>query len=123
MVRGKARHSSDTAALIAQLRRGVLEYCVMALLRDEERYAFDLVRDLAEMDGMVISEGTIYPMLSRLRRDGLVETTWRESPSGPPRRYYRLSAGGRKALREFKHEWSTFRHAVDSLIHEEENDG
>ena len=114
---------NDTAALIAQLRRGVLEYCVMALLRDEERYAFDLVRELAEMDGMVISEGTIYPMLSRLRRDGLVETTWRESPSGPPRRYYRLSAAGRTALREFKHEWSTFREAVDQLIHEEENDG
>jgi PadR family transcriptional regulator PadR len=123
MVQGKARHPGETAALIAQLRRGVLEYCVMALLRDEERYAFDLVRDLAEMDGMVISEGTIYPMLSRLRRDGLVETTWRESPTGPPRRYYRLSAGGRMALREFRHEWSTFRDAVDGLIHEEENDG
>jgi PadR family transcriptional regulator PadR len=123
MVQGKARHPSETAALIAQLRRGVLEYCVMAVLREEERYAFDLVRDLAEMDGMVISEGTIYPMLSRLRRDGLVETTWRESPSGPPRRYYRLSAGGRKALREFRNEWSIFRDAVDGLITQEENDG
>lgn len=108
----------QSAALIAQLRRGVLEYCVMALLRGDERYAFDLVRELAGMDGMVISEGTIYPMLSRLRRDGLVETTWRESPTGPPRRYYRLSAGGRKALRGFQHEWSNFRDAVDRLIDE-----
>ena len=123
MVQGKARQRSESAALIAQLRRGILEYCVMALLRDEERYAFDLVRDLAVMDGMVISEGTIYPMLSRLRRDGLVETTWRESPTGPPRRYYRLSTGGRKALREFKHEWSTFRRAVDRLLSKEESDG
>lgn len=123
MVQGKARQRSESAALIAQLRRGILEYCVMALLRDEERYAFDLVRDLADMDGMVISEGTIYPMLSRLRRDGLVETTWRESPTGPPRRYYRLSTGGRKALREFKHEWSTFRRAVDRLLSKEESDG
>ena len=122
MVRGTARHADETAALIAQLRRGVLEYCVMALLRQEERYAFDLVRDLAEIDGMVTSEGTIYPMLSRLRRDGLVETTWRESPTGPPRRYYRLSAGGQKALREFKNEWSIFRDAVDGLM-KEENDG
>ena len=95
----------------------------MAVLREEERYAFDLVRDLAEMDGLVISEGTIYPMLARLRRDGLVETTWRESPTGPPRRYYRLSAGGRKALREFRNEWSIFRDAVDGLITQEENDG
>lgn len=106
----------DAAPLIAQLRRGVLEYCVMALLREEERYAFDLVRELAETEGMAISEGTIYPMLARLRRDGLVETTWQESPSGPPRRYYRLSATGRTALREFRREWSTFRAAVDHLI-------
>lgn len=110
-------------ALIAQLRKGVLEYCVMALLRGEERYAFDLVRELAEMDGMVISEGTIYPMLARMRRDGAVETTWRESPSGPPRRYYRLSPAGRKALGEFKKEWSTFRSAVDRVIDEEAHDG
>lgn len=115
--------ASQSAALIAQLRRGVLEYCVMALLRDEERYAFDLVRELAGMDGMVISEGTIYPMLARMRRDGSVETTWRESPSGPPRRYYRLSAAGRKAFREFKKEWSTFRQAVDRVIDEEAHVG
>jgi len=104
------------AELAAQLRRGVLEYCVLALLQTEERYAFDLVRELAEMDGMVISEGTIYPMLARMRRDGTVETTWRESPSGPPRRYYRLSARGRKALAGFKQEWSAFRDAVDRMI-------
>jgi len=111
-----------SASLIAQLRRGVLEYCVMALLLEEERYAFDLVRELAEMDGMVISEGTIYPMLARMRRDGSVETTWRESSSGPPRRYYRLSAEGRKALLGFKKEWSTFRDAVDKVIDEGEHD-
>lgn len=109
---------TESSALTAQLRRGVLEYCVMALLQGEERYAFDLVRDLAGMDGMVISEGTIYPMLARMRRDGSVETTWRESPSGPPRRYYRLSREGRKALLGFKKEWSTFRDAVDHVIDE-----
>ena len=59
-------------ALLAQMRRGTLQYCVLSLLADEERYGFDLVRGLAEMDGMVTSEGTIYPLLSRLRRDGLV---------------------------------------------------
>jgi PadR family transcriptional regulator, regulatory protein PadR len=109
--------------LLPQLRRGVLEYCVMALLQREERYAFDLVRELSELDGMVISEGTIYPMLARMRRDGTVETTWRESPSGPPRRYYRLSAEGRKALAGFRREWSTFRDAVDRVIRGEAQDG
>jgi PadR family transcriptional regulator PadR len=103
-------------ALLAQMRRGTLQYCVLALLADEERYGFDLVRGLAEMDGMVTSEGTIYPLLSRLRRDGLVETTWQESPTGPPRRYYRLTGAGRAALEGFRLEWGRFRDAVDHFV-------
>src|SRR4051794_34391051 len=64
---------------LSQMRRGTLQYCVLALLANEERYAFELVRRLSDVDGMVTSEGTIYPLLSRLRRDGLVESVWRES--------------------------------------------
>src|SRR5207342_1642815 len=107
-------------ALLAQMRRGTLQYCVLALLAEGERYGFDLVRALAEVDGMVTGEGTIYPLLSRLRRDGLVEPTWRESPTGPPRRYYRLTEAGRIALNGFMQEWSRFRDAVDQFI---ETDG
>ena len=103
-------------ALLAQMRRGTLQYCVLSLLADEERYGFDLVRGLAEMDGMVTSEGTIYPLLSRLRRDGLVESTWQESPSGPPRRYYHMTTAGRAALEAFKLEWRRFRDAVDHFV-------
>ncbi len=103
-------------ALLAQMRRGTLQYCVLALLSSEERYGFDLVRGLADANGMVTSEGTIYPLLSRLRRDGLVESQWRESPSGPPRRYYRLTEPGRQALDDFRREWSRFRDAVDTLV-------
>src|SRR5882724_11282124 len=89
----------ETRNTIPQLRRGVLEYCVLSLLRDEELYGFDLVRRLADVDGMVTSEGTIYPLLSRLRREGWVSTTWAESEAGPPRRYYALTPAGRRALR------------------------
>lgn len=103
-------------ALLAQMRRGTLQYCVLALLATEERYAFDLVRRLADVDGMVTSEGTIYPLLGRLRRDGLVESTWRESPAGPPRRYYRLTRAGRVALDDFRREWIRFRDAVDTFV-------
>ena len=103
-------------ALLAQMRKGTLQYCVLALLADEEHYGFDLVRALAETDGMVTSEGTIYPLLSRRRRDGLVETTWRESSTGPPRRYYRLTKAGRAALDAFKDEWGRFRNAVDHFV-------
>jgi PadR family transcriptional regulator PadR len=98
------------------MRRGTLQYCVLALLSEQERYGFDLVRELASVEGMVTSEGTIYPLLSRLRRDGLVESFWQESPSGPPRRYYRLTESGRTALEGFRDEWSRFRDAVDQFV-------
>jgi PadR family transcriptional regulator, regulatory protein PadR len=98
------------------MRRGTLQYCVLALLASEERYGFDLVRALADVDGMVTSEGTIYPLLARLRRDGLVESFWRESPSGPPRRYYGLTRAGRSALDQFRPEWRRFRNAVDNFV-------
>ena len=99
-----------------QLRRGTIEYCVLALLRRDEHYALDLVRELGAVDGMVTSEGTIYPLLSRLRRDGLVETNWHESPNGPPRRYYRITPAGRRRLDRFVGEWIRFRDAVNSLV-------
>jgi PadR family transcriptional regulator PadR len=91
---------------------------VLALLRDRERYGFALVRTLGDIDGLVTSEGTIYPLLSRLRRDGLVASAWRESESGPPRRYYSLTDTGARALDDFASEWSRFRDAVDQLLSE-----
>jgi PadR family transcriptional regulator len=102
--------------VISQLRRGVLEFCVLALLRDDERYGFEIVRALSEADGLVTTEGTVYPLLARLRKEGVVETTWRESPSGPPRRYYRLTPAGRALLDAFTTEWMRFRDSVDNLL-------
>lgn len=104
----------DTA--ISQLRRGVLEFCVLALLREGERYGFDIVRALSEADGLVTTEGTLYPLLGRLRKEGVVETTWRESPSGPPRRYYRMTPAGVALLGAFTAEWARFRDSVDALL-------
>jgi PadR family transcriptional regulator PadR len=101
---------------VAQMRRGLLPYCVLALLREKERYGFDLVRTLSGVDGMVTSEGTLYPLLTRLRKQGLVTTTWQESPAGPPRRYYRLTQDGRRSLGEFAAEWARLRAGVDSLL-------
>ena len=106
----------EPARTVSQLRRGALEYCVLALMRDEPRYAYDLVTALGHHHALVTSEGTIYPLLSRLRRDGLVLIEDRESTTGPPRRYYRLSRAGARALETFTSEWVDFRSAVDSLI-------
>jgi PadR family transcriptional regulator PadR len=104
------------AQLLAQLRRGVIEHCVLALLERGPRYGFDLVRELAAVEGLGTSEGTIYPLLSRLRKDGLLETSWQPSVQGPPRRYYELTAQGRTALEVFHRHWRSFRAAVDEVL-------
>jgi PadR family transcriptional regulator PadR len=109
MVLGTARKP------IPELSRGVVEHCVLALLREGESYAFELVRVLG-VRGLVTSEGTIYPLLARLRRDGLVSTTWRESASGPPRRYYQITASGKAVLDTFVGDWTSFRDAVDAIL-------
>ena len=101
---------------MSQMRRGAIEYCVLALLRKEERYGFDLVRSLAETEGLVTSEGTIYPLLARLRGEGLVETRWHESLQGPPRRYYQLTLDGQRALDMFIEQWGRFRDSVDRIL-------
>ena len=94
------------------MRRGVLPYCVLAMLRDGERYGFELVQALGEVGGMVTSQGTIYPLLARLRGQGLVGTSWRESGAGPPRRYYHLTAAGQAALAGFSRDWAQLRDGV-----------
>ena len=106
----------DRVSVVPQLRKGVLQYCVLAMLREGERYGFELVRSLGELDGLVTSEGTIYPLLSRLRRDGAVATTWRESAVGPPRRYYSITADGADALERFIREWARFSAGVDRVL-------
>ena len=106
----------EARQVLPQLRRGALEYCVIALLRERPRYGFDIVRELSEADGLLTSEGTIYPLLSRLRKEGLVTTTWEESDAGPPRRYYALTGDGRTALTRFVEDWARFRDSVDRVL-------
>jgi PadR family transcriptional regulator PadR len=101
---------------LTQLRRGVIECCVLALLRDEDSYALELTAKLAAADEVVTSQGTIYPLLARLRRQGLVQTTWRESTHGPPRRYHQLTDNGHQVLDDFTAHWRSFRDTVDQLL-------
>ena len=102
--------------LLAQMRRGSIEYCVLALLQSGDRYGFEITRELAAADGLVTSEGTVYPILTRLRNVGLVDTYWQESSEGPPRRYYRITSKGELALKPFVEQWERFRDAVDSIL-------
>ncbi|MGK5741552.1 PadR family transcriptional regulator [Micromonospora sp. URMC 103] len=104
------------AELATAMRRGTLEFCVLALLSNGERYGVELVRELGAETALTTSEGTLYPLLSRLRRGGWVATSWRESPAGPPRRYYSLTPHGAAALGHFRSEWAAFRDAVDRVV-------
>ncbi|MCL5108953.1 MAG: PadR family transcriptional regulator [Chloroflexi bacterium] len=108
-------------ALITQMRKGAVEYCILALLARQERYGYELAQALSSVDGMLVSEGTVYPILGRLKRDGLVLTEWRESRVGPPRKYYRLTASGSAALRAFESEWRVFANAVETFLDEGES--
>jgi len=104
----------ESPGLSSSLRRGTLEFCVLALVEHEARYGPEIARRLAA-EHLVVSEGTLYPLLSRLRRSGWVETSWQESASGPPRRYYVLAEPGRTALKAFRAEWTAFRDAVNRI--------
>jgi PadR family transcriptional regulator PadR len=106
----------DRPGLATAMRRGTLEFCVLALLADGERYGVELVRQLGAETSLATSEGTLYPLLSRLRRSGFLATNWQESTAGPPRRYYALTPDGRAALTYFKTEWVAFRSAVDRIV-------
>lgn len=104
--------------MLAQVRRGVAEHCVLALLTKGGKYGFELARELGARGRIIASEGTLYPLLARLRRNGLVETSWRESNAGPPRRYYHLTRDGELALASFKEQWRFFRDAVEEILNE-----
>lgn len=101
--------------VVTQLRKGVLEYCVLRYLDMRPAYGLELANRLSE-DGLISHGGSLYPLLSRLRKQGLVESFWRESDSGPPRRYYRQTPDGRAALRQFLSEWRVFVDKVDHLM-------
>jgi PadR family transcriptional regulator PadR len=120
MVPGIANHGGADGAVdgpvATQLRKGVLEYCVLALLRDEPRYGVELLQELGRFPALATSQGTIYPLLSRLRRAGLADTFLRDSASGPSRRYYTLTDAGRSALEEFATLWPAFRETVDHVL-------
>lgn len=90
---------------ITQLRKGILELAVMGVLYDERHYGYSLVRVLSESGSISLKEGTIYPILGRLDRDGLVRGEWVESDQGPPRKYYTLTLSGRQLFDELRQDF------------------
>jgi PadR family transcriptional regulator PadR len=101
-------------AIEIQLKKGVLGFCVLALLSRSNSYAYEIASKLSLAVDM--GEGTIYPLMRRMQSDGLVATYLEESPSGPPRKYYRLTDTGRAALAQQLAEWRSFTASVEELI-------
>ena len=101
-----------------QLRKGALELAVLALLAQQPRYAVEIVDDLAQRPGLEASAGTIYPLLTRLKNSGLVNTRWHESPVGPPRKYYTLSTSGVRHFEVQRDAWLRLSTALITLLKE-----
>ena len=101
----------------AQMRKGMLEYCIMLLLRNRPCYANDIILQLKEAD-MIVVEGTLYPLLTRLKKDGLLSYEWQESTQGPPRKYYSLTPEGEAFLLELDAAWQEIAHTVNVLQQE-----
>jgi PadR family transcriptional regulator PadR len=102
-----------------QLRKGMLELCILNSIKGTSLYGYDIVRKLRDIPSLVISEGTIYPILSRLKREGLLGTSIKESSEGPPRKYYELTEKGQNILRQMNEYWQGIRNGTDSLKGEE----
>lgn len=101
----------------AQMRKGVLEFCILSILKDGEAYTSDILETLKEAK-MLVVEGTVYPLLTRLKNAGLLNYRWEESTSGPPRKYYGLTETGKLFLKELNTTWSELQEAVNKVTSE-----
>lgn len=99
-----------------QLKKGIMEIVVLSMLRRKDYYGYELVTDISKYIEM--SEGTIYPLLNRFKKDGLVDTYLAESHNGPPRKYYRITDAGREKFKESLKEWTEFTKAVKKILAE-----
>ena len=96
----------------AQMRKGILELCVLSIIADEEAYPSDIIKKLKESK-LIVVEGTLYPLLNRLKNAELLGYTWKESNAGPPRKYYQITDLGRQFLEDLLATWKELNHAVN----------
>ena len=102
----------------SQMRKGMLEYCILLLIHRKPAYANEIIRQFHEAV-MIVVEGTLYPLLTRLKKDGLLDYQWQESTQGPPRKYYSLTADGEEALAQLNIIWNELSRTVQLLSEQE----
>lgn len=110
----ESRASDSSQNTKAQMRKGILEFCILLIISRGRTYASEILLELKKAD-LIVVEGTLYPLLSRLRSAGLLEHSWEESKSGPPRKYYSLTDKGQEALRDLKDTWHNLVASIVSL--------
>lgn len=98
----------------SQMRKGMLEYCIMLLLDRKPYYSSDIIDEL-ERANLIVVEGTLYPLLSRLKKEGLLDYEWQESTAGPPRKYYKLTDEGLLVLAALDNAWCSLASTVDNI--------
>jgi PadR family transcriptional regulator, regulatory protein PadR len=98
----------------AQMKKGVLELCILSIVSEQDAYTTDILEKLKEAR-LIVVEGTLYPLLTRLKNDGMLSYRWEESTQGPPRKYYRITELGKKMLIEHKASWEELVSAVKRL--------
>ncbi len=98
----------------SQMRKGVLEYCILLILKHQEAYASDIIKTLQEIN-LIVVEGTLYPMLTRLKNDNLLSYQWVESTQGPPRKYYTITEQGNGFLLELEKSWNELNVSIEKL--------
>ena len=98
-----------------QMRKGLVEFCILLVINEKRTYSSDILNALKK-SGLLVVEGTLYPLLSRLRTQLLVDYEWEESKSGPPRKYYVLTTKGKTLLSELKKTWAELSTSIESLI-------
>lgn len=99
----------------AQMRKGILEYCILAILNKREAYPSEILEEMKEAK-LIVVEGTLYPLLTRLKNAELLSYRWEESPSGPPRKYFSITDSGREFLEKLNQTWSELNSAVEKII-------
>lgn len=102
------------ANIKSQMRKGMLEYCILLILQNQRRYTSDII-DIMRRSGLVVVEGTLYTLLNRLRKEGKLTYEWEESPKGPPRKYYKLTEGGSEILKDMSEAWDEIQSTVSAL--------
>jgi len=98
----------------AQMRKGILEYCILLILSKKSLYVSDIIKELKKSE-MIVVEGTLYPLLTRLKNGGLLKYVWQESSQGPPRKYYELTDEGKKFLTELGLSWEKLVEAINTI--------